>query len=250
MDLAVGAAPEDGRHRPVLVSHGMAGSPMTYRMLPHHLAAHGVVVGLPEHPYNHRFDDSLAGPADALSRRPRHVRTAADRFSEGDRFSLCPNAESSSVVGHPLGGYTALAVAGGAPVSLAHDSAIGRPRRFDAEPDPRVKTLVRLAPPTPWFRSTGSLGGVGSPILMLSGDKDEPCPQASMPRIVVDGVPAGTKVESRLVENARHCPFLSPWPDRLQPPAFPPSQDPTRFDRARFMAALNAEVLDFPEREA
>jgi predicted dienelactone hydrolase len=250
LDIAIDAAPKPGAYRLVLVSHGSGGSPMTHRMLAHHLASNGFVVGLPEHPFNNRNDNSLAGTDEILSTRPQHIRTAVDWFFTEGQFSGHLQERVFSVVGHSMGAYTALAVAGGAPTSLSRKSADGHPKRIDVEPKPGIKALVLLAPATPWFRTVGSLSGVRTPIMMLAGDKDEHCPHTYMTRIVLDGVPAGTKVEYRLVENAGHFSFLSPWPAAMRSPAFPPSQDPPGFDRVRFMDELNSEVLDFLKREA
>ena len=72
------ATPADGAFPLVVVSHGSGGSHLTHRGLAVHLARRGFVVALPEHPRNNRNDDSLAGTAELLARRPHDLRRAID----------------------------------------------------------------------------------------------------------------------------------------------------------------------------
>ena len=58
----------------------------------------------------------------------------------------------------------------------------------------------------------------------------------------------GYIVDLRLVKNAGHFSFMSPWPKSLQKPQFPPFQDPPGFDRESFQDKLNSEVLSFLSR--
>lgn len=245
LDLAIGAEPLPGKYPLVVVSHGSGGSPLTHRLLARHLAANGVVVGLPEHPGNNRNDNALADTIEILERRPGHLATAADWFFGGSPFAGSLTPGSYAVVGHSLGGYTALALAGGVPSTLPRETGDDPAQRIEVAPDPRVSALVLLAPATPWFSLPGALAAVRTPILLLAGEKDEICPTPWMPRVVVDGVPAGTPVEYRVVDDAGHFSFLSPWPEAMTSPAFPPSQDPHGFDRHRFVGELNDAVLGF-----
>jgi pimeloyl-ACP methyl ester carboxylesterase len=92
------------------------------------------------------------------------------------------------------------------------------------------------------------LSGVNIPILMLVGEKDEYTPYYHA-QIILDGVPDKAKIQHRIVENAGHYSFLSPFPESMTNAAFPPSQDPFGFNRESFHHELNAEVLDFLLRE-
>jgi predicted dienelactone hydrolase len=248
LDVAAGAPARPGAHPLVLVSHGSGGAPLTHRVLAHDLAARGFVVGLVEHPGNNRTDNRLAGTVENLARRPRHLRAAADWFFGDGPFAGSVEPGSYAVIGHSLGATTALALAGGEPTSLPEESPHGRPRPVPVAPDPRLRALVLLAPATPWFRLPGALAGVRLPILMRSGERDQIAPPGYMTPIVLGGLPAETPIDHRVVPNAGHYSFLSPWPPALRSPALPPSQDPPGFDREAFMAELGDEVAAFLAR--
>ena len=247
LDVAPDAPVAPGAHPLVVVSHGTGGSPFVYRTLAAGLARLGFVVALPEHPGNNRNDNRLAGTAAILADRPRQLRAVADwAFADS---ALAPHLvpDRFAAVGHSLGGYTALALAGGRAGSAPHESRDGVPRPVPVEPDARVRALVLLAPATPWFLMPGALAAVHVPILMLTGACDVHTP-AWHGELVTGGVPDPALVEHRVVANAGHYAFLSPFPAAMTSPDFPPSQDPAGFDRARFQAALPGEVAAFLRR--
>lgn len=216
ISVARDAAILDGRAPLVVISHGSGGAPATHRELARYLASHGYVVAVPEHPGNHRGDNSLADTAELLARRPRDVLAVAD---------WCQHAldleHRFAIIGHSMGAYTGLAA--------AHD--------------PRVAALVLLAPATPWLR--GALAHVRVPILMRAGDADAIAPAGYMCQIVLDGVPDPSIVDYELVAGANHYSFLSPWPEHLRSPAILPSMDPAGFDRRAFHDRLHAETVTF-----
>lgn len=247
LDVALGAPLKEGAFPQVFISHGTGGSPLAYRTLAHHLARHGFVVGLPEHPFNNRDDNAWAGTVRNLTARPRHLRLAISALSGHSTFAAFLKPDAVALIGHSLGGYTALALAGGVPTSFPGEAPDGQPRPIPVAADSRVKALVLLAPATAWYRADGALRGVGVPILMLTAEKDE----HTLPlhaQVVWNGVPDPAQLEHRTVENAGHFSFLSPFPEARNSPAFPPSQDPPGFNRAGFQAELNAEVLAFLAR--
>lgn len=208
----------DGRWPLVVISHGSGGSPATHRELAHYMASRGFVVAVPEHPGNHRLDNSLADTDELRARRPRDVLAVADWCS-----SALVVDEPFAIVGHSMGAYTGLVA--------AHD--------------PRVRALVLLAPATPWLRVPGALAHVRVPILIRAGDADAIAPAAFMCPIVVDSVPDPSMVDCRIVPGANHYSFLSPWPDALRSPAILPSQDPPGFDRRAFLDRLYPEIVAF-----
>jgi predicted dienelactone hydrolase len=247
LDVALDAPVDAGRFPLVVVSHGSGGSHLAYRTLAAHLARHGLVVALPRHPRNNRDDDSLAGTHTLLADRPRQLRRTIDRAYADAALAPHLIADAVAVVGHSMGGYTALAVAGGRPTAFAHEMPDRQPRAVAVVPDPRVRALVLLAPATPWFMAPGALDAVRVPILLLSAEHDVHAP-AWHGDVVARGVPAGTPVERRTVPNAGHFSFLSPFPPAMAAPAFAPAHDPPGFDRAAFHEELNAEVLAFLRR--
>jgi len=249
MDVALNAPLKAGTFPLILISHGTGGTPLVYRNLAYYLALHGFVVGLPEHPFNNRDNDAWAGTMQNLAARPRHLQLTINHIFDDPRFAPALKPNMVGLIGHSLGGYTALALAGGQPM-------VGPPHTPDGQwhavpvpaPDSRVAALVLLAPAVPWYIPDGTLRQVQLPILLLVGDKDDhtPPPHAE---IVLHGVPDLGKVQHRVVANAGHFSFLSPFPKARVSPAFPPSQDPPGFDRELFHEELNAEVLAFLRRE-
>jgi predicted dienelactone hydrolase len=225
----------------VLVSHGTGSTPWLHRELAAHLARAGFVVALLQHPGNHRGDDHLGGKAINLVNRPRHVRQVADALFASLGAALAPGY---AVIGHSLGGYTALAVAGGEPTAFAWETPDGAAGPLVVEHDPRVRAVALLAPATPWFLAEGALAGVHVPVFMRSGAKD-PHADAMHARIVAHGLPAGTRLDHAVVPGAGHFAFVSPYPAHLKSPSIPPSQDPDGFDRVAYLPTLFAELTAF-----
>ncbi|MBP2114775.1 alpha/beta hydrolase family protein [Paenibacillus silagei] len=244
LEVARDAAPREGKFRLVLMSHGTGGSPFVYGSLARHLARSGFIVGLPEHPHNNRNDNSWEGTVPNLTYRPRHLRMAADWFFEDERFKGLIRPGSFSVIGHSMGGYTALAAAGGIPTSFPNESPNGKQQQINVPLDSRIQSLILLAPASVWFRNEGALSGVRLPILMLDAERDPYTPPFHA-QIILNGVAEPRMIHYRTVENAGHFSFLSPFPAAMISPAFPPSQDPPGFDRVQFHEALKTEVVQF-----
>lgn len=242
------ASPAAGTALPlIVVSHGTGSTPWLFRDLAAHLARAGFVVALVQHPGNTRGDDGLAGKAINLENRPRHIRLAIDALF-GDEV-IGPHLARAGValIGHSLGGYTALAAAGGKPSAFAWETPDGKPGPLTVEHDPRVRALVLLAPATVWFMAEGALGDVDVPILMWTGGKDlhaEPIHA----QIVARGLRDPTRLDHRIVPDGGHFAFVSPYPAQLKNPAIPPSQDPEGFDRAAFLPVLFEGILTFLRR--
>jgi len=232
LDLAADAPIAAGTFPLVVISHGNGGAGVLYRTTAMHLARNGFVVALPDHAGNTRGDNDLAGTVANLENRPRHVRQVIDWAYDASPFAgrLKP---AIALIGHSLGGYTALAVAGAQPAGIGHQ------RR-----DERVFALVLLAPATAWFAAADALRDVRARMLMLTAEHDTHTPPFHAD-IVRRGLADPSLVEHRMVENAGHFSFLGPFPPALNNPSFPPSQDPDGFDRSSFHAALNAQILAF-----
>ncbi|MDP3659099.1 hypothetical protein [Phenylobacterium sp.] len=244
--LLAADAPVEGTGLPlVAISHGGGGSAATHRDLAAHLASAGFVAALVEHPGNNRDDNRLAHTAQVLENRPRHIRAAIDAaFADpivGQRL-----AAAVGVIGHSLGGYTALAMAGGKPTAFDHETPDGKQAVVPVTPDPRVKALVLLAPAVAWFAAEGALAEVSIPVLMLTGEKDLSTPQIHG-RIVARGLRRGL-LEHREVAGAGHFAFQSPFPPAMRRPGFLPAQDPEGFDRAAFHEQMNADIEAFLRR--
>lgn len=246
LDVAVDGDWLPGAHPVVVVSHGSGGAPLTHRGLAQHLARAGFIVLAPEHPGNNRNDNSLRGTATLLERRPRHVHALLEWVATDPALREHADTSHVGIVGHSMGGYTALALAGGRPAAFPDESPDGLPRVIDVTPDPRIAALVLLAPATPWFMEPGALADVTAPILMLTGELDTQTPPFHA-RIVSDGASAAS-VTHREVPGAGHYSFLAPFPAQMTHATFLPSQDPPGFDRVAFHAALYPEVEAFLTR--
>ena len=258
MNLARNASPLSGEYPLIIISHGGGGSNLVYRTLAYHLASNGFIVGMPEHPFNNKNDNSLAGTVDNLINRPNHIKIVIDWFYNSHEFSKYLKLNNVSIIGHSMGGYTALAIAGGVPTSLPDESVDKLQNQLHVAHDNRIKALVLLAPATTWFSQKGALSDVTCPILVYVGNKDDSsCPGISiipqsklMPygyfvQLILDGISDRSKIQCKIVENAGHFSFLSPFPESMTNAAFPPSQDPAGFNRKDFHDQLNAEVLEF-----
>jgi len=111
-------APLDGQRVALIaISHGNGGSPWVHRDLAKRLAQAGYVVALPEHTGNSRNDNSLAGTAANLANRLRHITLAIDAACADVVVGKALASDRVGVVGHSIGACTALAVAGGKPVT-------------------------------------------------------------------------------------------------------------------------------------
>jgi predicted dienelactone hydrolase len=244
LPLAMDAPPAGERLPLVALSHGTGSSPLLFRNLALYLARAGFVVALPTHPGNHRDDNHLADALENWVNRPRHLRLAVDAAFADARLGprLVPGAVA--LIGHSLGGYTALALAGGRPTALPRQAADGVARPIPVERDRRVRALVLLAPATVWFALDGALADVDVPIFMRSAEHDDAAP-AMHGDIVLRGVPDARRVDHRVIAGANHFAFLTPFPPERVRPDFPPSQDRPGFDRLAMQRLLEPEIAAF-----
>ncbi|MBL8175587.1 MAG: alpha/beta fold hydrolase [Bryobacterales bacterium] len=219
----------------ILISHGTGSSHLVHRNLALHLARNGYIVLVPEHPRNNRNDNSLANTNENLADRPRLLSQLIDWALADPTLAPHIAPQHIAIVGHSLGGYTALATAG------------GRPANIDVSSDPRVKALVLLAPATPWFLPPGSLADVRVPILMLTAEKDPHTPEGHG-IIVKRGLPPQTPIEHNVIPNAGHFSFLSPFPPAMATPAFAPAHDPPGFNREHFQHEMFSTIDAFLQR--
>ncbi|MGK3995982.1 alpha/beta hydrolase family protein [Sorangium sp. So ce1024] len=237
LEVSLGA-PLHGDPSPlVVVSHGSGGTPLTHRTLASHLARSGYLVAMPEHPGDNRNDRSLSETIENLERRPRHIRLTLDALCADAEIAPHLQPDNVAIVGHSMGGYAALAVAGAQPWA-------GLGQRLPRTRDPRVKALVLMSPATSYFVPNDALQDVRVPILLLAAEHDRITPRWQA-QLVLDLVPDPARVTCTIVENAGHFSFLSPFPASMQSPGFLPGMDPPGFDRDAFHRRLERDVLGF-----
>jgi len=164
----------DGRFPLVMISHGSGGSNLTHRTLGMYLAQNGFVVGIPEHPFNNRHNNELQYSVQNMIDRPRHLRLAMDEVFSHEKFKNHLDIERVAGIGHSVGGYTVLALAGGIPHTQALVELCQKPASADepywfnllrkngikSQPiavtaDCRIKAVVLLAPDVSLFMSAG-----------------------------------------------------------------------------------------------
>jgi pimeloyl-ACP methyl ester carboxylesterase len=194
-----------------------------------HLARAGFLVVLVEHPGDSRRDGRLAGTAEILAHRPRHIRAVLDALQ----------AERAAIIGHSMGGYTALAVIGGKPMALPNQTSDGVARPVDVEHDPRVKCAVLLAPAIPWFVAPGALDDVRVPVMVRVGEQDTDAP----PFFIEPIVKRVKQLDYAVVPGAGHFAYFYPVPPPLM--RLPPGHDPPGFDRAGYQPHLYRDVESF-----
>ncbi|RZT10750.1 Predicted dienelactone hydrolase [Duganella sp. CF402] len=255
LEVALDAPPADGAWPLVVISHGNSGTPWAYRQLAKHLALAGFVVALPAHTGNTRLDNSLAGTAANLANRPRHLTLAIDAALADAALGAHIAADAAgprvAVIGHSIGGYTALAAAGGLAWSGPHErkdakDGAAEPAPVPVTPDARIRSLVLLNPATFWFID-GSLKPVRLPILLRTGEKDELTPIEHAHNII-EGVANPALVEHKDIPGAGHFAFMSKFPPEMTRPGFKPSQDPEGFDRESIQPEFFADVTAFLRR--
>ena len=237
LDVSVDAPVARGRFPLVVISHGSGGSPLLYRSLSLLLARSGYFVALPKHPGNSLGDDALAQSVQILRDRPRQLVDLLAALLADATLAASIADEAVTAIGHSLGGYTVLCVAGGQPwtrsrepLAVAHDARIG--------------ALVLLAPACGPFLAPQALAAVQAPILALTAEHDALTPEQEI-RAALAAVPDQTRVTVRTIANAGHFSFLSPFPPYMHDPQFAPAQDPSGFDRERFHEWLPGLVLEW-----
>ncbi|MEO6404400.1 MAG: alpha/beta fold hydrolase [Ferruginibacter sp.] len=235
MNVSPGAGIIEEQFPLVIISHGNGGSHLVYRTISTHLAKNGYIVAMPEHYANNRNNNELENTTENLITRPAHIRLTIDFLLSNNVFSNNIAQDKIGVIGHSMGGYTALALAGGIP--RTKEGLV-----VAVKPDRRIKAIVLLAPGTGWFLN--SLDKVTIPILMLTAEHDPITPKWNA-EIVLNHVSDKSKVTWREVENAGHFSFSSTFPAAMKNANFLPSTDPVGFDREKFHHQLPAEILDF-----
>lgn len=199
----------------VVISHGFGADRRFLGYLAYHLASHGLTVVALEHPgsnvawltgnslsQSHPGSKNNLLPAKEFLDRPKDVSFVLDRLSRLNQFSSTLqgkfNTEQVTVIGHSLGGYTALALAGAklslghlrqfcndpnpvvfSPADLLQCSAADLPDLQESLRDQRVVQTIVLNPVIGRLFDQKSLAQVNVPTLMLAGTDDSITPAVS-----------------------------------------------------------------------
>ncbi|WP_179228421.1 alpha/beta hydrolase [Leptolyngbya ohadii] len=199
----------------VVLSHGFGADRRFLSYMAYHLASNGISVVAIEHPGSNvawLTSNSLdkAGvnamstilPASEFVDRPKDVSFVLDRLQQMNRFSSRLrgklNTEQVTIMGHSLGGYTALALAGAqpnlkhlrqfcndptpiafSPADLLQCNAADLPETVDKLRDSRIAQVVLLNPVIGRLFDQKSLEQVDVPTLMLASTDDAITPAVS-----------------------------------------------------------------------
>jgi len=188
----------------VVISHGFGANRKFLRYLALHLASHGITVAAVEHPGSNvtavnRASDTanLAQilPGSEFIDRPKDISFLLDELAKLNtkpgQLGLKFNTEKVTVIGHSLGGYTALALVGGevnleelrqfCKDSLSIGESPGdwlqcaaaslRDKKLHLQ-DSRVKSAIALNPLVGRLFGQNGLTQVTKPVLILSGTED------------------------------------------------------------------------------
>ncbi|MBD2232335.1 alpha/beta hydrolase [Phormidium tenue] len=190
---------------PVMVfSHGLTSSPEARHQWASHLASHGIVVVLPQHPGSDRqqvadFQAGLSSDVFEVQEfidRPLDITFVLDELERLNptEFEGRLKLDQVGVGGHSLGGYTALAVAG-AEINFDHlqevcDSnfiylntslllqcqALELPRETYRFRDPRVNSVLLVNPVNSSVFGPEGLAAVTVPVMVIAGSHDPATP--------------------------------------------------------------------------
>lgn len=225
--VIVDAPPEPGRHRLVVLSHGYGGNLANQAWLAAALAARGYVVAAVNHPgttSRNRKPDIGA----RLWERPRDLSRLIDGVTRDSALGI--DADKLGVVGHSLGGWTALALAGARfdPALFDADCAVnatlaackvyralGAGETAEARAalagnmrDPRIGAAVALDLGLARGFTPSSLAAVEVPVLVVAAMAgEEGIPAALESRYLADHLPP-TRVNYVTLDGAAHFSFL------------------------------------------
>jgi predicted dienelactone hydrolase len=191
----------------VVISPGLEADRTGLAYLARHLASHGFTVAVIEHPTFAQFSALPTRPEQVLPAsefvdRPQDIRFLLNQFAEQNRqpgaLQGKLNTEQVSVIGHSLGGYTALALAGGeldleavrqfcqkpnvlkqAPADWLQCAAKDLPGKRMNLRDRRVVQAIALNPMVGRLFGETGLQQVATPTLVLAATEDALTPMLS-----------------------------------------------------------------------
>lgn len=232
---------DDGSYPLVIVSPGFLLGRTNYVWLTEHLASHGFVVIAPEH--HEQLDETLSDFSKSSILRPEDITEVLDyvdaEVNDSGLFAGLIDTEQVAVVGHSLGGYTSLTIAGaqmdfayitdlcaeaeqaGDPnawlcgLILPYASDMAELAGFDlvseglwqSMDDGRVDVIIPMAGDAYMFGDAG-LANISIPVMAIGGTADTGTPYAWGTQPTFDYVSSENKILVGL-ENAEHMIFGS-----------------------------------------
>lgn len=267
--LAAPPVAGDGRFPVAIYSHGSGGLAQIGYPYGELFASHGWILAAPSHAGNTTLDRPQDPFARILLNRPFDITAVIDGLETGlGQPELDKRADTSRVfvLGHSLGGYTALAAAG-ADMDVKRLRASCRGTSCEALADPQVVAafgagfgdprVVAIAPQAPGFTlelGAGELTGVEVPVMLQTGRLDLITTQAEESEPLwsaLDG-PHDLWVE---MPRGAHLSFImlcddfpEPLLKKILPGAYKDGCGPDFTPVARAVPALGAYALAFARR--
>lgn len=265
---AMQAAPDDVVKGLIVLSHGASGIEVGHSSLAEALAQRGYLVAAPRHPGDNWEDRSLmqAGAAIYFTERPKQLSRVIDALL-GDpawRTRIATDAHGPRIgaLGHSMGGYTVLALAGARPDPARYGTHCAQHRMDDpvfcsmgkaatptaspaaARPalgDSRVRAVVALAPAGAMFQAN-AFADVSIPVAVYAAEHD----RFNVPRFHAEWIHANLPGSHlRTVKNAGHYAFMDAPSIAIQTPAGDLRADPPGFDRPAFLKTLGEALSTF-----
>ncbi|MEW5850073.1 MAG: hypothetical protein AB2A00_14890 [Myxococcota bacterium] len=253
-----------GPPRPlVLFSHGSGGTRHDLAWLARALAREGYLVAAVTHPGNTYQDNDPLRRLE-IWQRPQDVRAVLDGLLAHPFWGPRVDRRHISAVGHSLGGYTVLAVAGARyDVKRAREHCLGPDAdaacraaaevdrsRIDYRPsglsyrDGRVRAVVALAPAVGPGFDERSAAEVTVPVHIISGLQDD----ITLHRLHAARWANLLHAELTVLDEANHYTFINPCNALGSLGRISACADAPRADRLKLQAHVRRVVLDFLRR--
>ena len=253
-----------GKYGLVVISHGAMGSRLGHHGLAHLLAKNGYIVAAPDHAGDYWNDTSHSGTLENWYRRPRQLGRVIDGMLADKTFGTKIDVGRIGTIGHSIGGYTVLALAGGQPSPALLASHCGPNRDKDPEfcgyGKPGQPALPANGAARDLMKSGISVVIAVAPVGAVFGKDafNDLTSKVAIHRLGADtvlrhpwhseNIVRGLKNRNpvyRVHNGVHHFAFLEPFPEGMRASIGEPAMDPAGFDRRSFLAKIHAEILSY-----